>query len=120
MAAYYRAADVMLHAAVAENFPCTVLEAMACGTPVIATVVGGVPEQIVDGSTGFLVPRGDAEAMASRAMHLIEDHSLAQSMGAAAAIHIEKHYDLKQQAGMYLDWMAELAENGRQAQVHRP
>ncbi len=62
VARYYQAADVFIHAARADNFPTTILEALACGTPVVATAVGGIPEQIVDGETGFLVPPGDAQA----------------------------------------------------------
>jgi glycosyltransferase involved in cell wall biosynthesis len=46
MASYYRAADAYLHAALADNFPTAVLESLACGTPVIATDVGGIPEQV--------------------------------------------------------------------------
>ena len=50
---YYRAADLFLHAALADNFPTTILEALSCGTPVIATAIGGIPEQIIDQVTGF-------------------------------------------------------------------
>ncbi len=47
VARYYQAADLYLHAARADTFPTTVLEALACGTPVVATAVGGIPEQVV-------------------------------------------------------------------------
>ena len=46
VAQYYQAADVYLHAATADTFPRAVLEALACGTPVVATGVGGIPEQV--------------------------------------------------------------------------
>ena len=46
---------------------------MACGTPVVATAVGGIPEQIEDGKTGFLVPAGDAVAMAARIEQVLKD-----------------------------------------------
>ena len=46
VAPYYQAADVYLHAAKADNFPRAVLEALCCGTPVVATAVGGIPEQV--------------------------------------------------------------------------
>ena len=71
VAAYCNAADVLLHAAHADNFPCTVLEALACGTPVIATAVGGIVDQVVDGETGFLVSHGDAGAMATCVLRLV-------------------------------------------------
>ena len=66
MAVYYQAADVYLHAARADTFPNVVLEAMACGTPVVATAVGGIPEQVEHGVSGFLVPPGDSSGMAER------------------------------------------------------
>ena len=62
--AYYQAADIYIHAAKADTFPNVVLEALACGLPVVATAVGGIPEQIDHERTGFLVPPGDAAGMA--------------------------------------------------------
>ncbi|MBI2835569.1 MAG: glycosyltransferase [Acidobacteria bacterium] len=59
LAAYYSAADVYVLATVADNLPYTVLEAMACETPVVASRVGGIPEQVEDGTTGLLVPPRD-------------------------------------------------------------
>ena len=73
VARYYQAADVYVHAARAETWGLTVTEAMACGTPVVATAVGGIPEQIEDGKTGFLVPAGDAVAMAARIEQVLKD-----------------------------------------------
>src|SRR5262249_15497698 len=82
VARYYQAADIYLHAARADTFPNVILEALACGIPVVATAVGGIPEQIkglqnqdcnssdlnrhgVDDATGVLAPAADAEAMAN-------------------------------------------------------
>ncbi len=110
----YRAADVYLHAAHADTFPNVVLEALACGTPVVATAVGGIPEQIEDGVTGFLVPPRDAAAMGSRAQQLLEDAELARRMGAAAAEHARQYFGLDRQADSYLAFFREICEQRTQ------
>jgi glycosyltransferase involved in cell wall biosynthesis len=110
VALYYQAADVLLHAANAENFPCVVLESLACGTPVIATAVGGIPEQIVDGETGFLVPRGDSHAMAQHVLELINQPERCRAMGQVASAWVQRNYRLEQQVATYLEWFDELRE----------
>ncbi len=116
VALHYRAADVLLHAANAENYPCVVLEAMACGTPVIATAVGGIPEQITDGQTGFLVPRGDGDAMAQRLIQLLEGREMLHTISTAAAQKITSAQHLEQQAQTYISWFEQLqAENSSMA-----
>jgi len=92
------------HAARADTIPTTVLEALACGTPVVATAVGGIPEQIEDGITGYLTPPGDAEAMAGRVVGLLEDEGLRQRMSEQAAEDARKRFDLERQAQEYLNW----------------
>jgi glycosyltransferase involved in cell wall biosynthesis len=105
----YQAADVYAHAARADTFPNTVLEALACGTPVVATAVGGIPEQIEDGRTGFLVPAGDPEALAERLTQLLSDHNLRQRVGACAVEAARRRFDLRRQVDAYLDWYSEMA-----------
>lgn len=110
VARYYQAADVYLHAARAENFPCTILEALACGTPVVATAVGGIPEQILDGVTGFLVPLADSAALATRTAQLFSDAPLRLRMGEAAAQYVRDHFSLARQVTTYLDWYQEVLQ----------
>jgi len=110
VACYYQAADVYVHAARADTFPNTVLEALACGKPVVATAVGGIPEQIEDGRTGFLVPAGNAKALAERLTHLLSDNDLTQRMGRSAAEAARRQFDLQRQAEAYLGWYKELME----------
>jgi glycosyltransferase involved in cell wall biosynthesis len=66
----------------AEGFGISVLEAMAAGLPVVATAVGGIPEVVVEGETGFLVPAGDAESLAERLNRLVRAPELRGRMGA--------------------------------------
>jgi len=89
------AADLMLHASESESFGLVLLEAMACGVPVIATRVGGVPEVVADGKTGFLVPVGQIDHMCQRALQVLQNAQLYDQMShnarrRARAFHIHK------------------------------
>jgi glycosyltransferase involved in cell wall biosynthesis len=106
---YYRAADVYLHAAKAETFPNTVVEALACGTPVIATAVGGVPEQVEDGVTGRLVPAADAEAMAVATLEVAGDEPKLAAMGRAAADYARRELDFERTVDAYVGLLEEIA-----------
>jgi glycosyltransferase involved in cell wall biosynthesis len=64
-----------------EANPVSILEAMACERPVVATHVGSVPETVLDGRTGYLVPPGDAEQVADRTLHLLQNAELAATLG---------------------------------------
>jgi glycosyltransferase involved in cell wall biosynthesis len=116
VAQYYQAADVYIHAARADNLPLVVMEALACGTPVVATDVGGIPEMIRDGETGFLVPPGDSRAMAARIVQLLADDSLRASFGQKAATSAHLLFDLKQQVDSYLSWYETILERWRDEQ----
>lgn len=104
IATFYQAADVFLHAAYADNFPYTVIEALSCGVPVIATAVGGIPEQIVDGFNGFLVPPGDSSSMAAKAIDLLNSPSLMMQMSQNASLDARNKYDLNHKTAEYLKW----------------
>jgi len=108
VALYYQAADVYLHAARAEAFGCTIAEAMACQTPVIATAVGGIPELIRDGETGWLVPPGDATAIAARLPKLLADRAQLAATGERASSYARRHFDLERQVNEYLVWYQEI------------
>lgn len=92
VAKYYQVADVYVHAANADTFPNVILESLACGTPVIATDVGGVNEQVIDGYTGFLVPQKDASAISERVLQLIyESDYLYRISENAAHVAVERY-----------------------------
>ncbi|MDJ1496017.1 glycosyltransferase family 1 protein [Cytophagaceae bacterium DM2B3-1] len=77
---YYSAADVFISTPWYEPFGITPLEAMACGTPVIGSQVGGIKYSVADGETGFLVPPNDPDALAEKMSQLICDPELLQQM----------------------------------------
>ena len=112
IARYYQAADICLFASYeeAETFPNTILEALACGIPVIATAVGGIPEQIEDGVTGFLVPSSDSKSMALKIEQLILDDNLRIKMGIQAAKSASSRFSLERQADEYLGWYHDILE----------
>jgi glycosyltransferase involved in cell wall biosynthesis len=70
------------------------LEAMAAGVPVVGSAVGGIPEMVVDGETGLLVPARDSRALASALARLVQSHSLRSALGAAARRRVEEHFNL--------------------------
>ena len=78
---YLSAADVLLLPSEQESFGLAALEAMACEVPVIASRVGGVPEVVTDGETGFLSEVGDVDKMAEDAARLLADATLRSEMG---------------------------------------
>ena len=88
--ALFRAVDAALLTSAWENLPHTLLEALATGTPVIATAVGGIPEVVRDGENGLLVPPRDIAAIASAIDRLVHDDALRASLAAAAAPSVEE------------------------------
>jgi glycosyltransferase involved in cell wall biosynthesis len=95
LAAYYNAADVVWHPSLADNSPLVCLEAMSCGTPVIAAEVGGVPEIVKDGVNGFLIPPKDSVALAATTQRLFAmDESERQQISVNARQWVEKHHSL--------------------------
>jgi D-inositol-3-phosphate glycosyltransferase len=99
---YYASAQMVVMPSHYESFGMVALEAMACGTPVVASKVGGLAYNVRDGQTGFLVPGGDAEALATRIRLLLKDHTLRQQLGQQAA-HWAKAYGWPVVAGQIVD-----------------
>jgi glycosyltransferase involved in cell wall biosynthesis len=97
---------VVMPSLVPESFGLVGLEALACGTPVIAFDSGGVSEWLKDGKTGFLVPRGDIEALANRLTQLLADESLADALGRQGrdwARHFDKTQHMDKLCEIYRD-----------------
>ncbi len=77
MAELYRSADLLLNPSLADNMPISLLEALACGIPIVSTNVGGIPYLVENGRTALLVEAGDAQAMAMAASQVLGDPILA-------------------------------------------
>jgi glycosyltransferase involved in cell wall biosynthesis len=92
----FRAADVMVLPSLEEGMPLVVLEAMACGLPVVATHVNGIPEEVVDGETGLLVAPKDADGLAQNILALLLDPERGRQMGAAGRRRVEQQFTLPQ------------------------
>jgi glycosyltransferase involved in cell wall biosynthesis len=87
----FRAADASVLPSAWENFPHTIVEALAVGCPVIATSVGGVPEAVRDGENGLLVPPNDAAALGDAISRFFTDAELRERLSAAAPASVAEH-----------------------------
>lgn len=87
----YRSWDGVTHKQ-PELLGISLLEAMGCETPVVCTNVGGMPEAVVEGETGFVVPPNDSEALSDRLYRLLDDPARARAMGKAARQHVLENW----------------------------
>ncbi len=88
--------DIFVLPSKSEGMPMVILEAMAAGLPVVATNVGGTPEVVIDGETGFLVPPGDPQALADVIKKLMDDPELRRKFGKAGRERVEKHFTIEE------------------------
>jgi glycosyltransferase involved in cell wall biosynthesis len=107
------AADVFTLTSVSEAASITLLEAMACGLPVVVTDVGGNPDIVRQGVDGILVPRGDGEAAASAIATLLDDRARARAMGQAGRIRVQERYQLASTVEKYYQRYQAAAERLR-------
>lgn len=96
-----------------EGLPNAVLEAMAASRPVVATAVGGTPELIDDGVTGFLVPPQDPGALAERVVRLLKDPALARGMGERGRERVAREFTIERMCGQYHDLYRNLLRGTR-------
>jgi glycosyltransferase involved in cell wall biosynthesis len=86
--------DVLAHAAVREGLGLALLEAASAGVPVVAFAAGGVPDAVVDGVTGLLVPVGDTAAWRAALARLLAGRVERARLGGAARAHAERHFGI--------------------------
>jgi len=117
MARYYNASDVYVHAARVDTFPNSILEAMACGVPVIASAVGGIPEQVAslsgyglaseispEDATGILVPQGDPSLLSAAIMALLQNGCQRTELGKNGRNAAVMNFGLERQVDQYVDF----------------
>ncbi len=117
--ALFQRAHLFLHPSVTtpagdqEGVPNSLLEAMASGLPVVATLHGGIPEAVVDGEDGFLVPEGRSELLADRLEALASNTELYSCMSVAAAAHARQKFEQAQSVAALESFYRELVPSGR-------
>jgi len=114
MAKVYSAADLYCITSLVDNFPTTVLESMACGTPVVGFAVGGIPEQVTE-ECGQLVALGDAKALGQAITNLLNDNTKRKTMGELCRKRVEQEYNLQLFIERHLALYRELVGKGQNA-----
>ncbi|RZT22586.1 MULTISPECIES: N-acetyl-alpha-D-glucosaminyl L-malate synthase BshA [Fictibacillus] len=95
--------DLKLLLSEKESFGLVLLEAMACGVPVIGTRIGGIPEVVVDGETGYMVEVGDTAAVASKAVSLLKDDDKLSRFRENSVLHVRENFLSEKIVSVYED-----------------
>lgn len=104
--------DVLVHPALRDPFPLALLEAMALARPIVASAVGGIPEMLIDGESGRLVPPNDAEALATAVIALLQDPARRRALGEAAYARLTRCFSLEGFATAMFTAFNEAVEDG--------
>jgi glycosyltransferase involved in cell wall biosynthesis len=104
-----QASDVLMHASVTEGIPNAIVEAMACGLPVVATRCGGIPEAITHGVEGFLATPRDPDGLAEGLTRLWRDPALRRRMGVAGRAKFMSEFTLEHEHAVTLAMYREVA-----------
>lgn len=118
MAAVYRAADVYVHAARDESFCLTAAEALACGTPVVASASGGLTEVVDHARTGLVVAPGDDARLARGVDELLGDPARRERMGRLGGATVRRRYGGDRPVGELHAWCEEIAARGAAPAPH--
>lgn len=105
-------ADLFLLPSASEAFGLAALEAMACGVPVVGSIVGGLPELVTNGEVGYLEPIGDVGAMARRSLEILSDDSLRDKMSKRAREIAVDNFPTEKIVNRYKDFYKKVLENG--------
>jgi glycosyltransferase involved in cell wall biosynthesis len=108
----YSAADVFVAPSTQDNFPNTILEALACGTPVVAFNIGGVKDQIDDRITGYIARPFEPEDLADGIKWILIDRDRHYSLCKQARVKAERDFQLKTQAELYIQLFQDILAEG--------
>jgi glycosyltransferase involved in cell wall biosynthesis len=118
------AVDVFAMPSVWEGFGLVLLEAMAAGRPIVASRVATIPEVVLDGETGILVPPGDAPALAEALVQMAHDRQLAARLGEAGRRRLQQHFSLQKMVAdtelLYRELAGDLELAGASPSQSRP
>jgi glycosyltransferase involved in cell wall biosynthesis len=121
-----RAADIFVLASVTDSqgasdvFPTVIIEAMAAARPVVSSRLAGIPESVVDGETGLLVPPGDTKALAEALRRLIQDAKLRLHYGRAGRARIEQHFRIEHTVAPLIELLQKTSHASRKKEPHPP
>ncbi len=117
----YAVADLVIYPTTGEEpFGLVPLEAMACGRPIVVSRSGGLVESVVDGETGYIVEKEDADQLAERIIRLLGDAELRQRMGQAGRRHVEKNFSRKRMTDETVRLYRAALEAGQQRRAVAP
>lgn len=109
----YATADVVVLPALADPLPLVIIEAMSAGKPVVASAVGGIPEMVVHGETGLLVPPDRPDALAGAVIELLADPDLRARMGRAGQARARSHFSIERYSAEMQDVLLAVAAGRR-------
>lgn len=113
VASFLWAADILLSASDTEGIPAAVIEASACGLPVVGFDVGGMPECVKNETTGLLAPHGREDLLVENVRRLVDDEERRREMSASARAFATEHFSIESVGPKYLDFYRKVLGRSR-------
>jgi glycosyltransferase involved in cell wall biosynthesis len=112
--------DLFVMSSVTEGLGTSLLDAMACGRPIVATEAGGIPEIVEDGVNGLLVPPRDAPALARAIVDALKNEELRTRMGAAGLARVHERFTVERMVAETVSVYARVARTGHAVDIESP